>query len=223
MRTAPWVLITMLATAQFTHAHADSIGGDGLRVSARAESWPRWQGRLALGTDDSPGYWRKDAMAGSGGTTYLTALSLLGDYYFATSPRASGQVGGFRATSGLMTGLSASTMPWSLPGQTPTAGRNGLAVPFNVQTHALATGLAGATGLGVDAAEPRVLPYLGVGYTGLSNQGGWGFSADIGLVARHPGQAVRLGRVFSGTQSVDDLLRDLRLSPLLQLGVSYSF
>jgi len=29
--------------------------------------------------------------------------------------------------------------------------------------------------------------------------------------------------VFNGSQSLDDTMRDLRFSPLLQLGVSYSF
>jgi hypothetical protein len=29
--------------------------------------------------------------------------------------------------------------------------------------------------------------------------------------------------VMSGTQNLDDLVRELRLSPMLQLGVNYSF
>jgi hypothetical protein len=32
-----------------------------------------------------------------------------------------------------------------------------------------------------------------------------------------------MARVLSGTQSVDDLVRELRMSPMLQLGVNYSF
>jgi hypothetical protein len=71
-----------------------------------------------------------------------------------------------------------------------------------------------------DAANDAAgaVPYLGVGYTGLSLRGGWGFSADVGLV----GSGVRLGRSVNGTQA-DELLRELRLTPILQLGVSYSF
>jgi hypothetical protein len=68
---------------------------------------------------------------------------------------------------------------------------------------------------GVDASA---IPYLGVGYTGMSLRGGWGFSADVGLV----GSGVRLGRPIAGNQ-VDELLQELRLTPMLQLGVSYSF
>jgi hypothetical protein len=34
---------------------------------------------------------------------------------------------------------------------------------------------------------------------------------------------VRFGRVFNGSQSLDDVVRDMRLAPVVQLGVSYSF
>ncbi|MBN8507319.1 MAG: hypothetical protein J0L57_01765, partial [Burkholderiales bacterium] len=67
------------------------------------------------------------------------------------------------------------------------------------------------------------MPYLGLGYSGQLVQTGWGFWADVGLVVQSPGSALGLGRVVSGSQGVDDLIRELRLSPMLQLGVSYSF
>ncbi|MFG5407861.1 hypothetical protein ABXN37_06800 [Piscinibacter sakaiensis] len=67
------------------------------------------------------------------------------------------------------------------------------------------------------------MPYLGLGYSAQPARGGWGFSADIGLVAQAPGAVVRLGRVFNGSQTLDDMLREMRLSPLLNVGVSYSF
>jgi hypothetical protein len=66
-------------------------------------------------------------------------------------------------------------------------------------------------------------PYLGVGYSDYSLKTGWGFWADIGLVVQSPGSAWGIGRTISGAQSVDDLVRELRLSPMLQLGVNYSF
>ncbi len=76
-------------------------------------------------------------------------------------------------------------------------------------------------GLGAEEGNSSV-PYLGVGYTGLQSLratgGGWGFSADVGLVALQPRSAVRFGQ-----QGLSDSLRDLQLSPLLQLGASYSF
>jgi hypothetical protein len=38
-------------------------------------------------------------------------------------------------------------------------------------------------------------------------------------MALNPGSGLRLGR----GQSLDDVVRDMRLTPVLQLGVSYSF
>ncbi len=35
-----------------------------------------------------------------------------------------------------------------------------------------------------------------------------------------PGSIGRIGKVFSGSQNLDDMVRDLRLSPVLQLGFS---
>jgi hypothetical protein len=61
-------------------------------------------------------------------------------------------------------------------------------------------------------------PYLGIGYSDASLRGGWGFSADLGLAAQSFGAARSLG-----SQSLDDTIRDMRLTPVLQLGVSYRF
>jgi hypothetical protein len=67
------------------------------------------------------------------------------------------------------------------------------------------------------------LPYVGLGYSGIHAKSGWGFWADVGLVVQNPGNMLGVGRVVSGSQSAEDLVRELRLSPLLQLGVNYSF
>ena len=67
------------------------------------------------------------------------------------------------------------------------------------------------------------LPYVGLGYSEMSVKTGWGYWADGGLVVQNPGNAGGLGRVLSGSQSMDELLRDLRMSPMLQLGVNYAF
>ena len=66
--------------------------------------------------------------------------------------------------------------------------------------------------------DNATLPYLGFGYTGLSARSGWSFSADLGLVAQTPG-----GIKVIRSQSLDDAVREMRLAPLLQLGVSYAF
>ena len=67
----------------------------------------------------------------------------------------------------------------------------------------------------------ETLPYLGLGYTGLALNGGWGFSADLGLALNEG--ATRLGRAVFGNDSLDSAMRDLRFSPVLQLGVRYAF
>jgi hypothetical protein len=102
---------------------------------------------------------------------------------------------GFRATSGIIVGT-----------RQPVLGSTAPAVPS------------------VDAGhENSTVPYLGVGYSSLVARSGWSFSADLGVVSRSPGSVVRLGRVFNSAQSLDDVLRDMRLAPHVQLGVSYSF
>ena len=74
-----------------------------------------------------------------------------------------------------------------------------------------------------DPQESGAAPYMGVGYTGLYGRSGWGFSADFGLVGTQTDSRVKLGRSVTGYQNPDEALREMRLSPLLQLGVSYSF
>jgi hypothetical protein len=63
------------------------------------------------------------------------------------------------------------------------------------------------------------MPYVGLGWSSVSARRGWGFSADLGLAARGSQGGLRVGN----GQTLDDLLRDLRLMPTLQVGVSYSF
>ena len=63
------------------------------------------------------------------------------------------------------------------------------------------------------------MPYVGIGWTSLSVRKGWGLTADLGLVARTSSGGLRLGNA----QTLDDLLRELRLNPLIQVGVSYAF
>lgn len=70
---------------------------------------------------------------------------------------------------------------------------------------------------------PTIQPYLGIGYSGLGGRGnGWSFNADFGLMALGGGNGIRLGRAANG-QGLDDLVRELRLSPVLLFGASYAF
>lgn len=130
-----------------------------------------------------------------GAETRPLSASLLGDYYF------------------------------SLPRLLPLSAQGGLRATSGVITVSggNGSGLARQSLSGADA--PESLPYLGLGYTRLSARGGWGFSADVGLVAQNPANAWRLGRALLGNprQDLDDAVRSLRLAPHLQLGVRYTF
>lgn len=132
---------------------------------------------------------------------------LFGDYFLTGPGFGQGDIaGGLRLTSGLAIGPRRATQ--GLP-------------PVR-----LGESLRGTTGLrlGPDTDEGRVaLPYLGLGYTSLSVRDGWGFSADIGLGGLAAGDRFRLGRSGPTAAQVENVLNDLRLTPVLQLGVSYAF
>jgi hypothetical protein len=70
---------------------------------------------------------------------------------------------------------------------------------------------------GADAAATA--PYLGLGWSGLSVRGGWGVAADFGVTTRPTASGLRA----PGASGLDDLLRELRLTPVLHVGVSYAF
>jgi hypothetical protein len=184
--------------------------GDGLIASPDQLSWSRWQGRISLGNaipwQASLG--RADAMG-----LKVDSVSLVGDYYFSRSLLGNRSGGGFRTTGGVFYGPRAQL----------TAARLSIGGSGNVL--GLDRQMSGSPdGYGADAAaDVATLPYLGVGYSGLSLKGGWSFNADLGMLALSTGNSVKFGRVVGGTQSLDDLLREMRLAPVLQLGVSYSF
>ena len=136
---------------------------------------------------------------------------LLGDYYFSRTRLGAGQVSsGFRATSGVLLGQR------SLALGTPALGASAQTVSFTVVRQP-----RWAMGVSESAAEPwAAAPYIGVGWTGTSVRGGWGVSADLGFVGRSSGSG---GLRVNGSQAVDDLLRELRISPMVQVGVSYAF
>ncbi|MBC7992838.1 MAG: hypothetical protein H7Z15_06305 [Rhizobacter sp.] len=190
MRKVVRCLVGTLALVA-TLAHAGS--GEGLKIPLDHPAWEGLKGRLSFGTV-APS--QADPSNTNSEPLRIHSLSLMGDYYL--SRPWLGSVGGLRATSGLMLGARGSL--WSSPASIERR-----------------TSLAG--GLGDASTDTSTtVPYLGVGYTGLSSKGGWGLSADLGLMALNPRSATKLGN-----QSLDDTMRDLRFTPLLQLGVSYSF
>lgn len=202
MRKTVWMFAAS-ATLAAMAGPARAADGDGVSLNPDQLPWARWQGRLSLGTTASD-TWRPGLES-----TRVGSVSLMGDYYFGRSLAGPGSAGGFRATSGLMFGPRALLTSTGQPGL--SAGHS-----FSIGSR-----LFGQTAMPYtnDAAgDNATLPYLGVGYTGLSAPGGWSFSADFGLLAQSPG-----GLKLVRSQSLDDAVREMRLAPLVQFGVSYAF
>jgi hypothetical protein len=198
MRTSmPFVagLAALLASLGTAQAAEGLNGGPGINFGER------WAARLTIT--------RSSTDLGGPLESSLSrphSARLLGDYYFATSPQ--GTPGGLRLTSGLFLG--------------PRGALFGPSAPALTEPGSWSLGHSRLAANSPDAAPDSVLawPYLGLGYSAGSLRAGWGFSADLGLAAQNA-SALRLGRMFS--QGVDELLRDLRLRPVLQVGLSYAF
>lgn len=194
--------VFLIALVPVSPATAADQAGSGL--APRADAWPRLQGRLSL--DTAAPRWRSEIAAAPSAGVSIRAASLLGDYYLTGSWFGERQLGGLRATSGLLVGRGIGSF----------GGLGGRA--FNLENRSLPWFTPVA-----DSGESSTLPYFGLGYTGLAPGRQWGFTADVGLLMLNPGPAVRLGRSISGWNSAEDLMRELRLTPTIHLGVSYSF
>nr|WP_316640894.1 hypothetical protein [uncultured Roseateles sp.] len=196
-------LSSLLLAGAFTPARAADAQSP--KLSLNQADWPRWQGRLQLNTADG------DANSAYGerrsSTPRLLSASLLGDYYLTGSLLGSRTSGGLRATSGLLMGPTSLTL-------------GGLSSPSGLSVNRQSLNLWGP---GSDSDPNTTLPYFGIGYTGQSAQGTWGFKADFGLVGVGANNGLRLGRNPSLARSLDDVLRDLRFTPVIQVGLSYAF
>jgi len=176
----------------------------GLVASAGEWLWPQLQARITVQTAAmAPVTLTRLFEPGAAALRGVQGGSLLGDYVFATPG-----FGNFRATSGVMLGG---------PGGAPVLN----AMPL---TRVGVTVLDGAAiGSSIPADGPSTLPYLGLGYSSASLWRSLSVSADVGLVAGRPAGLSGLGRAMLGNQAMDAAVRDLRLAPVLQLGVRYSF
>lgn len=168
----------------------------GLKLGADAGIDLRWQARIQLSS--------LDKASGS----RLVGANLLGDYYLTGSWLGAHTRGGLRATGGLMLGA---------PSLLQSSGGLALGSSSLARQQAVSIGqrqLSAASP--VQEHESNLsAPYLGIGYTGQSLRGGWGFSADLGVM--------RLGRSAGAQPSLEETLMDLRLRPVLHFGLSYSY
>jgi hypothetical protein len=51
----------------------------------------------------------------------------------------------------------------------------------------------------------------------------WHWQADLGLISLNPGGMVHLGRTLADPKNLDDWVRELRLSPTIQVQLTYGF
>ena len=212
MCTAKSVL-TGLFIAALPAAAAWASEGSGLTPNGDTLPWMRWQGRLSVEVQTPQ--LRSGLGEAQASGLQVRSISLMRDYYFTRSLIGSHLEGGLRTTGGLIVS----------PGSR-TAGQARFGAESGFSSVARRGDGPGASLLGGDAGadgSAATVPYVGVGYLGQSAKGGWSFSADLGLVALAAGNAVKFGRVFSGTQTLDGLAREMRLAPIMQMGLSYSF
>lgn len=173
--------------------------GDGLKVGTEPEAWSPWQARLAIATSSHLPLW-----AGLGAGSQAPSALLAGDRYLGWGQLGDG--GGLRATGALLLGSSALS----------------LATPSGVGRGEMLWRGIGGVGPS-DQDTTGAVPYLGLGYSAWWARAGVGVSADLGLAAQRPGQAVRFGRAFSGAEGFDDVLKAMQISPMLQVNLSYAF
>lgn len=197
-------LIPVVLLLGFAAGSASAAGG--LTVDAKEVPWPTVQARVGLAATAPL------ATSSFAGTGYgLQGGRVLGDYYFGAAPLfgSSRVSGAFRATSGVLLGAHGASLSMA------TVPRIGGTVSVSQQS-------LNAGSSPDSSADGRAVPYVGVGYTGLGTKGGWGFTADVGVMGLSSGPGLRLDR-SANSASLDDTLRELRLTPVLQVGLSYAF
>ena len=205
MRAAPSLLRLAVVLAGSVCMAGAAWAQQGLQLKPDRQAFTHWQARLQVNQSQDDDSLSFDARRGS----RLLSANLLADYYLTGSGLGAGTRGGLRATGGLMLG------PMSL-----VQSSSGLALGrASTITPSLSAGRRGLSLLTGPEREPNLsVSYVGVGYTSYSLRGGWGFSADVGVIGGGY-SGLRLGN--SAPQA--DLAPDLRYKPVVQLGVSYSF
>jgi hypothetical protein len=220
------MLLTLLALVGMPRPAA---AASGLAAPGADALWPQWQARVALqlSTPQNHGQASPGMQLGSRSlatkpwdsaqaTRSLQGGALLGDYYFARP-----FFGNFRASGGVVVGGLAGLPAGVFTPNSPAATSVGVSLLGGAAGGA-SSGLTSnsngnsSSGTGAGTDSPQAAPYLGLGFTGAAWHNRVSFSADLGLVSDRP-------RALFGNQGMDNALRDMRLSPVMQLGLRYSF
>lgn len=194
--------IRCITAAALAAVGAAAQAANGLAAPAAESLWPRWQARIAVQSASVSPLSLSGLFEAGTASRSVQGGAVLGDYYFALP-----SFGGFRASGGFVSG--------SLGGLPVASASAGPLLGMSLDGSALRLNNPGA-----EAAT--ALPYFGVGFSSAPWRSGLAISADLGLVAEHAAAGSGRRAVF-GNQALDGALRELRLSPLLQLGVRYTF
>lgn len=188
-----WTVLIGLGWTAAPALASDSSAGSGLRTQIDRAGSDR------LATPWSARFGWSEAAQDSALASPVTARlswQWLGDYHFAPA-------WGLRATGGVR-------------------GQFDLAAPSGGRSNTVHFGGVHPGSGTVGSDGNWTSPYLGLGYDASASLrngwGGWGLSADLGLQTRRP-SGLRLG----SNGYADEGWRSMRLTPVLQVGVSYSF
>lgn len=184
------------------HVGCCAAAGPGLSWDSSSIEAGVWQPRLEWTTSS----------ATSGLFSTRQSIRLMGDYRLGEIRLGAASLGQVRFTSGVWYGPR-SLVLGGAPAWSRTLG------PLNMGWSTMDTPIHAPE---VFADAPSAWPYLGLGFTGLWLGGALGLNADLGLAAQNPG-AANLGRLLDNARSLDGVLKDLRLTPTLRLGMSYRF
>lgn len=201
---------TELTTAAIGHP----VQGRGLTLANpdTTSLWPHWEGRIGVVLDrGNDGLSNPFALSPTVSTGLkMHSLHLLSDYYFA---------GGFRATAGLVRGST--NLPWWPSSQQGNTGLN-----LSLQRIDLLN-VPGQERSTLSEDPYRTVPYVGAGYstrlTESSGVGSWQFNADLGIISLNSRNFDRVRNVFQGEQGIEELIRELRLRPVIKFSVNYAF
>jgi hypothetical protein len=188
-------------------------GGTGL-TPRQQNLWPHWEGRIGILLDRPIGSLRDNTALAPSSTQglHVRGLHLLSDYYVD---------GGFRATAGILRGETSSA--WWPAGE----GTGGLTVSMQRLDNLGLLSLDSTAGT-LDNNNRQTMPYVGAGYSSAlarnaRNKSAWRFNADLGLLSINSNNVNRLTQVLQGDRGVDELVRSLRLRPLVKVSVGYSY
>lgn len=201
----PWPAQLSRASAS-ERAAAGTGGGLALRDNG---PWPNWEGRIGAVVERPVNPVRDSfvlAQPVEGGLR-MRSLHLLADHYVE---------GGFRATVGLVSGEAGQAW-WS-------SGDHGGGLNLSLQQ--LDT-LGSPLGLSRRNLLPQAQAYVGAGYSTRTESIGqattWRFNADFGLLNTDPDSTDRLTGLLQGDRSVGDIVRGLRMRPVVKVSVGYAF